>query len=237
MIRKLLVTCLFLVLCVTAGSAQTKATPYTSPSNEPEEAPVVFRDRLIMDVYHSFWMGMPSEVDYMKFDPGFSISGIWDFKLRKKPIAVGLGLGVSYFTQFGNAFLHHDKAGEVMRYEILPPHVVYKMMKMQFVSVNIPLEFRYRHPDGFKISAGVRAGLVAGISQKYRGQDPAEPSDTLLVNNMDMRHKLKYNVEVYARIGWKFVDVYYAYQCTPLFADGKGPKIRPMSLGLSLSIF
>ena len=48
---------------------------------------------------------------------------------------------------------------------------------------------------------------------------------------------MKYNVDFYLRIGWKFVDLYYCYQVTPLFADNKGPKIRPMSLGISFSLF
>jgi len=30
---------------------------------------------------------------------------------------------------------------------------------------------------------------------------------------------------------WTFINV------TPLFAEAKGPKIRPMSLGISLSLF
>ena len=35
----------------------------------------------------------------------------------------------------------------------------------------------------------------------------------------------------------KFINVYYCFQPTPLFVDTKGPKITPMSVGISLSIF
>ena len=55
-----------------------------------------------MDLYHTFWMGMPVEVEHMKFDPGVNFSAIWDFKIKNKPIAVGLGIGVSYYTQYSN---------------------------------------------------------------------------------------------------------------------------------------
>ena len=44
-----------------------------------EEKPEIVRDRLNIDIYHSFWMGMPQEVKHMKFDPGFSVSALWDF--------------------------------------------------------------------------------------------------------------------------------------------------------------
>ena len=50
--------------------AQTEETPYTgNEKKEKETKPVVFRDRLIMDIYHTFWMNMPTEVTHLKFDP------------------------------------------------------------------------------------------------------------------------------------------------------------------------
>lgn len=237
MAKKSLCLLLPLILCSQVLLSQTEKTPYTGPSAATEEKPVVFRDRLILDIYHSFWMGMPAEVNFKKFDPGFNVSAIWDFKLKKKPLAFGLGLGVSYFTQYSNALLRHDVRNDIMCYYVLPQTVEYKLLKMNYLNVNIPLEFRYRHPNGFKFSLGLRVGLIAEISQKYKGPDPSEPSETLKMKNLDIRDKLKYNTEVYTRIGWKFINVYYGFQFTPLFVKDKGPKIYPMSMGISLSIF
>ena len=100
--RYFLTAVLALVCAFALVQAQTPETPYTSPKNEEEEKPVVFRDRFVMDLYHTFWMGMPVEVEHMKFDPGVNFSAIWDFKIKNKPIAVGLGIGVSYYTQYSN---------------------------------------------------------------------------------------------------------------------------------------
>ena len=230
-----------ILLCVLAFgtlSAQTSETPYTGNEKSTQtEKPVVFRDRLIMDIYHSFWMGMPTQVSHMKFDPGFNVSAIWDFKLKEKPIAFGLGVGVSYYTQFSNALLRYDEPSDLMRYYVLPESVKYNLLKMNYLNVNIPLEFRYRHPNGFKFSVGARVGLVCEVSQKYKGQDPSTASDTTMYKNLRMEHKMKYNVDVYTRIGWKFINAYYSFQVTPLFTNGKGPKIYPMSVGISLSLF
>lgn len=235
--RQFLTVVLLLACAVTMLNAQTSQTPYTSPKDTAEAKPVVFRDRLIMDIYHTFWMNMPTEVTHMKFDPGFTVSAIWDFKIKNKPIAVGLGVGVSYYTQFSNALLRYDATSSNMKYYVLPEDVSYNLLKMNYLNVNIPLEFRYRHPNGFKFTVGARAGLICEISQKYKGSDPAVPSDTAMYKNLLVRNKMKYNIDVYARVGWKFVNVYYCFQPTPLFADNKGPKIYPMSLGISLSIF
>ena len=235
--RQFLTVMLMLVCAGSILSAQTKETPYTAPKDTVDEPLVVFRDRLIMDIYHTFWMNMPTEVTHMKFDPGFTVSAIWDFKIKQKPIAVGLGVGVSYYTQYSNALLRFDKNTGYMKYYVLPEDVKYNVLKMNYLNVNIPLEFRYRHPNGFKFSVGVRAGLIYEISQKYKGSDPAVPADTAMYKNLMIRNKMKFNIDLYTRIGWKFVDLYYCFQPTPLFADSKGPKIYPMSLGISLSIF
>lgn len=228
------------VICCCAGSlltAQTPETPYTTPKDTADEPLVVFRDRFVIDVYHTFWMGMPVQVQHMKFDPGVNFSAIWDFKIKKKPIAIGLGIGVSYYTQYSNALLQYDKVNDLMKYYVLPEGVSYNHVSMNYLSLNVPLEFRYRHPNGFKFSVGARAGWVALVNQDYKGSNPSNPSDTAVYINKMVYHKMKYNIDFYTRIGWKFVDVYYCFQVTPLFADNKGPKIRPMSLGVSLSLF
>ncbi|MCR4680851.1 MAG: outer membrane beta-barrel protein [Bacteroidales bacterium] len=238
MVKRLITLALLCVMSAGLLQAQTQDTPYTGKEKtEQDSKPVVFRDRLIMDIYHSFWMGMPTQVSHMKFDPGFNISAIWDFKIKEKPLALGLGVGVSYYTQYSNALLRYDKTDDLMRYYILPESVKYKLLKMNYLNVNIPLEFRYRHPNGFKFTVGARVGLICEVSQKYKGQDPFSVSDTAMYKNLHMEHKMKYNVDVYARIGWKFINAYYSFQATPLFTVGKGPKIYPMSVGISLSLF
>ena len=237
MAKKILALSLLLCLCVSGVMAQNPQTPYTGKDDDAGKKPVVFRDRLIMDVFHTFWMGMPQEVKHLKFDPGFNFSAMWDFKIKEKPLAFGLGVGISYYTQYSNALLRYDKQDGIMRYYLIPENVEYKLLKMNYLNVNIPLEFRYRHENGFKFSIGARVGLICEVSQKYKGQDPTNPSDTLMYKNLDIQNKFKYNVDVYTRIGWKFVDVYYSFQVTPLFTENKGPKIRPMSVGISLSLF
>ena len=224
-------------MCTQVVYSQTETTPYTGPVKTKEDKPVVFRDRLIMDIYQSFWIGMPSKVSYMKFDPGFNVSAIWDFKIKNKPLAFGAGVGISYYTQYSNALLRYDEDNDIMRYYVLPSSVKYNLLKLNYLNVNIPLEFRYRNTNGFKFSVGARVGLVAEVSQKYKGNNPEDVSDTLMMKNLKVFNKMKYNVDVYTRIGWKFVDAYYSIQLTPLFQEDKGPKIFPMSVGISLSLF
>ncbi len=234
MTKKLFAALLLVLLTGQFMFAQNEQTPYTGTE---DAKPVVFRDRLIMDIYHSFWMGMPTQVEHMKFDPGFNVSALWDFKIKEKPLAIGLGVGISYYTQYSNALLQYDETSEIMKYYVLPSSVDYNRLKLNYLNVNIPVEFRYRHSNGLKVSVGARVGLVCSVSQKYLGDDPSNPRGTLRMKSLRMENTRKYHVDVYTRIGWKFIDLYYSLQVTPLFEAGKGPKIYPMSVGFSLSLF
>lgn len=239
MTRKFFAITLISLLLWQGVNAQTAQTPYTGTAAEQEknEKPVVFRDRFILDMYHSFWMGMPTEVNHKKFDPGFNVSAIWDFKVNNKPIAFGLGVGTSYFTQYSDAVMKYNAAEDLVRYQILSEDIAYNRIKMNYLNVNIPIEFRYRNANGFKFTVGARVGLNCHLSQKYKGDDLSIPSDTVSMTNYYLPNKMKYSADVYARIGWKFINAYYSFQLTPLFTTGKGPKIYPMSVGISLSIF
>jgi hypothetical protein len=206
-----------------------------------KEAVEVFRDRLIVDVFHSFWMNVPTNVS-QKFNPGFNVAVLWDFKANKKsPISFGLGVGCTYHTQFSNAHLKYDNRTQLTKYFLLPEAITHKdslkLNRMTYISCNIPLEFRYRHKNGFKFTVGVRLGLVAEISQRYKGKDVEGNHTDENFKYFLSNDRQKVNFDVYMRCGWKFVGVYYSYQVNKLFNEGKGPAVNPMSVGISLSLF
>ena len=204
-----------------------------------KEAVEVFRDRLIVDVYHSFWMNVPTPVKH-KFNPGFNVVALWDFKATKKsPISFGLGVGCTFHTQFSNAQLRHDHDAGITKYYVLPKTIMdtAKLNRVTYINCNIPLEFRYRHSNGFKFSVGVRLGLVAELSQRYKGHNLEGKEIVENYKYFLKEERQKVNFDVYMRCGWKFVGIYYSYQVNKLFNEGKGPAVNPMSLGISLSLF
>jgi len=209
--------------------------------NLQKEAIETFRDRLIVDVFHSFWMNVPTGVTH-KFNPGFNIAVLWDFKATKKsPISFGLGAGCTYHTQFSNAQLIFGHETGTTKYHILPESIAHKdsmkLNRMTYINCNIPLEFRYRHKNGFKFTVGVRLGLVAEISQRYKGKNPDGNGTDENYKHFLTTDRQKVNFDAYIRCGWKFVGIYYSYQVNKLFNEGKGPAVNPMSLGISLSLF
>ena len=248
--RKFIALFLIVVACVAVHAqgnqdtlAQTKnkktkdkIEKYFDPKGD--EKIEIVRDRLNIDIYHSFWMGMPQEVKYMKFDPGFSVSALWDFKLpNNSPVSFGVGLGFSYYSQFTNALLKISD-GWIMRYYVINSDIKYKLNRINYMNCNLPIEFRYRHkPSGFKFSVGVRVGLVAEVSQNYKGADPEGGSSDRWYKSREIYNTQNISVEAYTRIGWKAFAVFYGVQLNKIFNNGTGPAEFPMSLGLSISLF
>lgn len=201
--------------------------------------PIYVRDRFMVDILHTFWVKAPKSINPQKFNPGFNISAMWDFKLpNKSPLSFGLGLGFTYYTQFSEAMLKANTANSnVMEYHIIADEIKYSLNRTSFTNINIPLEFRYRHASGFKISAGVRLGLTTGISYRYKGSDPAGTGKKMNYKSYEIYNKEKYNFDVYIRTGWKVVGVYACYQITSPFQSAKGPQMNPFSVGLTVNFF
>ena len=236
---KILLFCICLFSVFNVFSQEQKNKEFNQKLKK--EAVEVFRDRLIIDIFHTQWIKVPKSVTN-KFNPGFNIAALWDFKANKKsPISFGLGLGCTYHTQFSNAQLKYNKSTGVNKYYVLPEMISgksdLKLNRITYINCNIPLEFRYRHSCGFKITAGVRLGLVAEISQRYKGKNIEGNGNTENYKYFLKTGRQNINFDVYARCGWKFIAVYYSYQVNKLFTDGKGPAINPMSMGISLSLF
>ena len=231
-ILALIILVLSTFICPYPSYAQVK-----NVKKDPNKKPEIIRDRFMLDFFHTFWMGTPGEINAKKFHPGFNVAGMYDFKLpNDAPFSFGLGLGFSYYTLYSNATLGADSNG-VMQFTAIPENISYKRSKMIFTNIHIPLEFRYRHPCGYKISLGIRVGLTTGITTRYRGNNPLNPDEYLNIKNFDIKNKQRVNFDVYLRTGWKFVGVYFCYEVTSLFKSGKGPQLHPMSLGLTINFF
>jgi hypothetical protein len=215
------------------AAAQNPLKNTTTP-----EKPEFLRDRLFVDVFHTFWMGAPKETNiYKKLQPGFNVGLMFDIKQNKKaPFSFGLGVGFTYYTQYSDALFKKDADG-VLRMYTLPDSSF--RHKMNYFSCNIPLELRYRHQkSGFKVSLGVRIGLIAEISERYNGTNIDDPTaDKWNYKVFKLPNKTKYNFDVYMRMGWKYFSVYYSYQLTPVFEKGLGPNMAPMSLGFTFTLF
>jgi len=197
-------------------------------------APVLFKDRIVLDFFSSTWFGLESNIKQKPVNFGFNGGIMFDLPVKKNsPISFGLGVGVTNHNLYSNALW--KIAGEYTTItDTVPSGIKYRKNKITFTNINIPFELRYRHSSGFKISAGVRVGLMADIHSKYFGPALDGREDKDLLKNYHIPNRTKIPVEFTFKTGWKFVSVNFSYMVTKMFAADKGPQINTMSFGVTL---
>ena len=72
------------------------------------------------------------------------------------------------------------------------------------------------------------------IHSKYFGAALDGSQDKDLIKDYKIPNRSKFPVEFTFKTGWKFVSVNVSYMVTKFFEDQKGPRINPISFGITL---
>ena len=226
---------LLITLCALGSSLVFGQQQDTVKVKPKTSVPVLFKDRIVLDFFNSFWLGDGlSDIKTKSIQFGFNGSFIFDIPVKKNaPFSFGLGIGVTNFNIYSDGNWHIAD-GYTTVVTPLPNGLKYDKNKITFTNLNIPLEFRYRHRSGFKIGAGVRIGTTADVHTKYFGRAIDGRDSREMIKDYHIPNRTKIPVEVTFRTGWKFVSLYGGYMITNMFETDKGPAINPISVGISL---
>jgi len=234
---------LLVTMCVLGSSLVFGQQQDSVATFKKVSAPVLFKDRIVLDFFNSFWLGNGiSDIKAKPIQFGFNGSFIFDIPVRKNaPFSFGLGVGVTNFNLYSNGIWqigsgHTTIVNPIDKVSSLSDKD-YRRNKITFTNLNIPLEFRYRHSSGFKIGAGVRIGTTADVHTKYYGRAIDGRDSKEMLKDYYIPNKTKIPVEVTFRTGWKFVSVYGSYMITKMFEKEKGPELFPVSVGISICLY
>lgn len=105
--------------------------------------------------------------------------------------------------------------------------------KLAVSYLNVPLLFEFQIPVNQRegriyVNAGVVGGVRIGSHTKVKYGDEKEKDRSGF-------HMNAFNYAATARVGYKDVGLFATYSLTPLFEDGKGPKLTPFTIGISFS--
>ena len=227
-------------LCVNLLKAQAVTESF---STKDEEKQALFKNRLFVDFFTTFWLDLPDGVKQEGFNRGVNAALLYDIPLKKNsPFSFGLGVGVCSHNLYSNAYTYINNEYKVVM-EAFPSGTEYHINKLSFTYLHIPLEFRYIHPKSeFKIGAGVRVGLIADIHTKYVGENtpllqyqPGVNRDVRLKSDK-FANKNKMPIELTFHTGWKYFDVNFSYMLTKFFEE-ENPQMHPLSVGVSVSLW
>ncbi len=167
----------------------------------------------------------------------------WVFTLNFMQFSIPFSKSVGLVTGMGSTWNNYHFRNNVNIYEdnngiiVAEPETEldYSKNALNLWYITIPLIFEFQIPVNKK-NQGVHVGfgvvgavkLNSKIVQKYGGTKRKQHSDFQIPG-------LKYGLT--ARVGYRFIKLFVNYDPVPLFKEDRGPKVFPVSAGITLISF
>jgi hypothetical protein len=160
----------------------------------------------------------PAGLTQDKFSSGFSAGFLRDFPINKsRTVAIAPGLGLTY-NNF-NQNLAITKLNSTPVYTIIDPLTEYRKNRFSQLSVDVPIEFRWRSStfDSHKFWR-----IYGGFKMSYLIYDKSLYEDAqgiIVVSNNNDFNKFQYGA--YISSGYNTINVYAYYGLNSLFHSAK----------------
>ncbi|NWJ49343.1 MAG: DUF2807 domain-containing protein [Bacteroidetes bacterium] len=176
----------------------------------------------------SLRLGKSTNVQLNLFEQNFKIT-------ENAGLVTGLGIEWRNYRFDKNNLVLKDNTSTFET--VLMTDASYKKSKLLVTYLNIPLLLelqtnRFTNHSSFHIAGGINSGLRIGSHSKVKfenndgGTQKSKTRDDFFLN------PLKFDAMVL--VGWGNVNLYSTYALTDMFKSGKGPELRPFSIGLRL---
>jgi hypothetical protein len=199
-------------------------------------------DRVVLDFTYDMLLNTPAEVETKGFSRGFNVYFMYDVVLGKSRFSLAPGLGLGMNNYFHKNSISYDTTGNTV-FSALPNGADFKKNKIGLTYFDIPVEFRFRSKpnakqNSWKLAAGFKAGIILQSKWKYSGDEFREGFDPdrqvkFKEFNIDNLNRFRYGVTV--RGGYGILNAFVYYSLSDLFTDGGGPRMTPLSFGISIN--
>ncbi len=237
-------------------SAKTKTSNNNTSKKTGTKKQQKKSDRIIIDFTHDLWQETPEGMDLGMLSPGFNVYSMFDFPIAKTNFSIAIGGGISTHNIYSENYpvlatdpdnvnetiIEFKKIQDIADANLLNDYSDNKINKFNITYLDIPIEVRFRtrgNPQ-FKIAAGFKTGMMLSNHTKYKGDDfklinPTKEEIKFKEHDISYVNSLLYGPTI--RIGMGIFSVTGFYALNPIFEEGKGPEMYPISVGVSLTPF
>ncbi len=159
-----------------------------------------------------------------------------NISLYKNNISLTTGLGFQFNRFMFDNNYNHDVYHDSIHTYLAAHSYAKNMIKASYLTVPLLLHFNTNEKNNksFHFAIGVQGGLKLGSRQKQvytlRGADKRD----ILKSNLNL-NPFQYGLT--ARIGYGKVNLFANYNLSELYKSGKGPKLYPFQVGITLIPF
>ena len=189
-----------------------------------------------LDVYNNFWMDLPDNMSQKGLNLGYSVYGMYNHQLKKSKYSVAFGGGITSFSLASNSVIQ-DVTADIIVFDTIADGISYDRSKVTFSYLDIPIEFRYKSANEFRLAFGFKFGFRFDNHSTYKG-DRLDGSETYVtVKQKDIQNTEKIFVTSTLRVGYKWVNLNFNYSLSRVFQLERGPEMRPFSIGITFMPF
>ena len=236
---------LFLSAFIISGMTVWAQTP-TSPVEPAKPVKTIKKpkrqDQIMLDLHASQILRQQGqEVKNKWYAYGFTFQLMWDQPIKKSPVALAGGIGISNDNYFLNRKVTRDATTGTVFADFTES---YKRYKFTTTYIEIPVELRFRiqpeRRNTFKINLGFKVGYLLGAKTKYvgAGYNYGVYTDKVKIKEYNIPGIDYFKYGVYARLAYSRYGVTVNYQLSEVFRQGRGPDgWHPISIGFTVAPF
>jgi hypothetical protein len=239
--RKIVIAVLAVCLASTAF-AQKDSTIRKMMPGSTKEAPS--NDHFFIQLGYLIWNNKPDSIHTKGMPRTLNMYVMLNFPFKTNPhwsVAIGPGIASDnmYFDKMTVGIARNTPE---VQFKNVADTIHFKKYKLSTNYFEAPVELRYRfdpHNDrnSVKIAVGAKVGLL--INGHVKGVT-LENASNQTINDYTAKESTKHyfskqRLSVSGRVGLGAFTVFANYAITPLFQEGLGPRIHPMSIGLNIS--
>ena len=163
---------------------------------------------------------------------GFGTYLTYNFPMGESKHTVSLGMGVSCH----NYYMKSAWLSEPYNHEITFTEASVDKSKINSNYLDIPLEVNFRIVDKFKISFGAKVSFLMTCKSKVIGDvyDDGHKWE-IKYGSVNACENIIYSV--FARMGYRCVNLFVGYQINSSFKQNRGPEIMPFSIGIGIRAY
>jgi hypothetical protein len=210
----------------------------------PNKKETPSNDHFMIQLGYLSWVGKPDSISTKGFPRSLNFYLMLNFPFKTDPHwSVALGPGIASDNMiFDKMTVGIADLTSTVAFHDVSDTSHFKRYKLTTAFLEVPVELRYRfNPDNDKKSVKLALGAKVGtlINAHTKGVILQNGTNQTLndytLKQSSKRFFSKQRLSVMGRIGYGSFSLFASYSVTPVFKEGLGPTVRPLTIGLTLS--
>jgi hypothetical protein len=201
-------------------------------------------DHFFLQLGYLTWTKQPDSIKTKGFPKSINVYVLLNFPFKTDPhwsVALGPGIGTDamFFDKTSVGIAENTTA---IRFRSLIDTTHFRKTKLVTAYLEAPVELRYRfNPEddrkSVKLAVGAKVGfLISAHTKNVELQNTANQA----INDFTLKEQSKHffnkeRLSVTGRVGYGAFSFFAAYGITPVFKEGMGPQVHPLTFGLTIS--